>query len=128
MVYIKMFLCSFFSSSCTFHNTINTVSYSCNAASCVTSVFKLFLTKLPFFFFFHLLCTQLFKNKSFTVTVFVDLNLRYVFLCFLLQLLSTVDESTSDVSGLHDKLDRKKKVTTFNLCISKCGDFSTFQN
>jgi len=33
-------------------------------------------------------------------------------LCFCaLQLLSTADASTGDVSGLHDKLDRKKKVT-----------------
>lgn len=31
----------------------------------------------------------------------------------LLQLLITVDASTSDVSGLHDKLDRKKKVGAF---------------
>uniref|UniRef100_A0AAQ6AEM5 Kinesin motor domain-containing protein n=1 Tax=Amphiprion ocellaris TaxID=80972 RepID=A0AAQ6AEM5_AMPOC len=30
------------------------------------------------------------------------------------QLLSTVDASTSDVSGLHDKLDRKKKVEQHN--------------
>ena len=28
----------------------------------------------------------------------------------LVQLLTTVDASTSDVSGLQDKLDRKKKV------------------
>ncbi|MEQ2191080.1 hypothetical protein XENOCAPTIV_020355, partial [Xenoophorus captivus] len=36
------------------------------------------------------------------------------------QLLSTVDESTSDVSGLHDKLDRKKKVRRVHLisCVS----------
>uniref|UniRef100_A0A665VPI0 Kinesin-like protein n=1 Tax=Echeneis naucrates TaxID=173247 RepID=A0A665VPI0_ECHNA len=31
------------------------------------------------------------------------------------QLLNTVDSSTSDVSGLHDKLDRKKKVTSCSL-------------
>uniref|UniRef100_A0A669EQN1 Kinesin-like protein n=1 Tax=Oreochromis niloticus TaxID=8128 RepID=A0A669EQN1_ORENI len=32
------------------------------------------------------------------------------------QLLSTADASTSDVSGLHDKLDRKKKVTCVFVC------------
>lgn len=37
-----------------------------------------------------------------------------IFLCFLLQLLSTVDATVSDVSGLHDKLDRKKKVGPFS--------------
>lgn len=39
--------------------------------------------------------------------------LMAVSLCVFLQLLSTVDASTSDVSGLHDKLDRKKKVSAF---------------
>lgn len=38
----------------------------------------------------------------------------FVFLCFLLQLLNTVDATVGDVSGLHDKLDRKKKVSPFS--------------
>lgn len=42
--------------------------------------------------------------------IFCDLLLRIVVVCLLVQLLSTADASTSDVSGLHDKLDRKKKV------------------
>ncbi|KAM4591688.1 kinesin-like protein KIF11 isoform 2-T2 [Odontesthes bonariensis] len=35
------------------------------------------------------------------------------------QLLSTVDASTSDVSGLHEKLDRKKKVEQHNVQIQQ---------
>ncbi|XP_047207186.1 kinesin-like protein KIF11 isoform X2 [Girardinichthys multiradiatus] len=50
------------------------------------------------------------------------------------QLLSTVDESTSDVSGLHDKLDRKKKVEQHNMQIQQSfsqridGAFSDMQH
>nr|XP_020482035.1 kinesin-like protein KIF11 isoform X2 [Labrus bergylta] len=49
------------------------------------------------------------------------------------QLLSTVDASTSDVSGLHDKLDRKKKVEQHNNGIQQSfaqrmdGAFSNMQ-
>uniref|UniRef100_A0A3Q2P1B0 Kinesin family member 11 n=1 Tax=Fundulus heteroclitus TaxID=8078 RepID=A0A3Q2P1B0_FUNHE len=49
------------------------------------------------------------------------------------QLLSTVDESTSDVTGLHDKLDRKKQVEQHNMQIQQSfsqridGAFSTMQ-
>ncbi|KAI3363519.1 hypothetical protein L3Q82_012119 [Scortum barcoo] len=49
------------------------------------------------------------------------------------QLLSTVDASTSDVSGLHDKLDRKKKVEQHNRQIQQSfsqrmeGAFSNMQ-
>ncbi|KAK2824688.1 hypothetical protein Q5P01_021863 [Channa striata] len=49
------------------------------------------------------------------------------------QLLSTVDASTSDVSGLHDKLDRKRKVEQHNTQIQQSfaqqmeGAFSTMQ-
>ncbi|KAM4606947.1 kinesin-like protein KIF11 [Polymixia lowei] len=50
------------------------------------------------------------------------------------QLLSTVDASTSDVSGLHDKLDRKKKVEQHNSQIQQRftqrmeGAFSAMQD
>ncbi|XP_017289753.1 kinesin-like protein KIF11 isoform X2 [Kryptolebias marmoratus] len=49
------------------------------------------------------------------------------------QLLSTVDTSTSDVSGLHDKLDRKKKVEQHNIQMQQSfaqridGAFSSMQ-
>lgn len=49
------------------------------------------------------------------------------------QLLNTVDSSTSDVSGLHDKLDRKKKVEEHNQQIQQSfaqrmeGSFSQIQ-
>ncbi|KAM4730443.1 LOW QUALITY PROTEIN: kinesin-like protein KIF11 [Anableps anableps] len=49
------------------------------------------------------------------------------------QLLSTVDESTGDVSGLHDKLDRKNKVEQLNVQVQQSfsqrmdGAFSSMQ-
>ncbi|XP_010778218.1 kinesin-like protein KIF11-A, partial [Notothenia coriiceps] len=51
----------------------------------------------------------------------------------IFQLLSTVDASTSDVSGLHEKLDRKKKVEQHNGEIQQSfsqrmeGTFSSMQ-